>query len=391
MGKIRVVHVYKSFNVYNGLIEILNILAHNMDHTKYELGVCVYEYNNNDFGKKFQELGGKIYNLNIPSRAYNKHEEFLSLYRFFKEEKPDIVQTHVLKANLYGTLAARLAKVPVVIATEMTLKDIASSKVSRFRDRLIQPLVSAIVNKCDRFVVTSEFIQKEWSGSIKKNRFEVVYPPFNLEKYDQAIRKPQSSFRAIGKRVGFVGRLSEEKSVSTLLNAIGIVKRIYPDMELKIVGTGPMESLLKKQCVDMRIANNVKFEGYKENSFESLKEMDIFVLPSRTEGCPIVILEAMAMGLPVIATNVGGNPELVINNETGFLIPHDDAEVMAEKILLLIADKDYARQLGQNGRRRAFAEFHPSSFTHKLQNLYSQIYGEKLSVKQINSPVSGGG
>lgn len=379
MGRIKVVHVYKSFNVYNGLIEILNILAHNMDHTKYELGICVYEYNENDFGKKFQELGGKIYNLNIPSRVYNKHQEFLSLYRFFKEEKPDIVQTHVLKANLYGTIAARLARVPVVIATEMTLKDIASSKFSRLRDRLIQPFVSVIVNKCDRFVVTSNFIQKEWSGSIKKNRFEVVYPPFNLEKYDSAIRTPQSGFRTIGKRIGFVGRLSEEKSVSTLLNAVVTVKKMHPDMELKIVGTGPMEGLLKKQCEVLKIAKNVKFEGYRANSFESLKEMDIFVLPSRTEGCPIVILEAMAMGLPVIATNVGGNPELVINNETGFLIPYDDAEKMAEKILLLIADKEFARHLGQNGRRRAFAEFHPSSFTHKLQDLYNQIYREKMS------------
>jgi glycosyltransferase involved in cell wall biosynthesis len=373
MRKLKILHVYKSFNVYNGLIEILMILAQNMNHDQYELGVCVYEYDNNEFGQKFQQLGGKIYNLNISPNLLTKHEEFMGLYNFFRQHKPDVVQTHVLKANLYGTMAARFAKVPVVIATEMTLKDIAPTSLKRFRDRLIHPMVSLIVSKCDRFMVTSQFIKNEWVDKKSENRFEVIYPPFNMEKYDAAIRKPKSSTGSTGKRIGFVGRLSEEKSVKTLISAIAIVARSYPDVKLSIVGTGPNEAELKAQCDELNLNSNITFEGYKSNSFESLREMDVFVLPSRTEGCPIVVLEAMAMGLPVIATNVGGNPELVIDGKTGYLVPVDSSECVAANIEKLITNRSLSRELGQNGKNRAFTEFHPASFTSKLQNLYSQL------------------
>jgi glycosyltransferase involved in cell wall biosynthesis len=375
MSKLKVIHVYKSFNVYNGLIEILTILAQNMNHDLYELGVCVYEYDNNEFGKKFQQLGGKIYNLNISPKLATKHQEFTALYKFFKQHKPDIVQTHVLKANIYGTMAAKMAKVPVIIATEMTLKDIASTRLKRFRDRLLHPIVSLIISKCDRFMVTSEFIKNEWVDSRSKDRFEVIYPPFNLEKYDIANSKPLVTSDSFGKRIGFVGRLSEEKSVKTLINAIAIVVKSYPGVTLSIVGTGPKELELKSLCNELNLNSNITFEGHKANSFESLKNMDVFVLPSRTEGCPIVILEAMAMGLPVIATNVGGNPELVIDGRTGYLVPVDSSECMAASIEKLISNRRLSRELGQNGKNRAFTDFHPYSFTNKLQMLYSHLAG----------------
>ena len=375
MNKLKVLHVYKSFNVYNGLIEILMILAQNMNHEQFELGVCVYEYEDNEFGRRFQQLGGKIYNLNIPANLLAKHQELTALYKFFKLHKPDIVQTHVLKANLFGTVAARLAKVPVVIATEMTLKDIASTRLKRLRDRLLHPMVSFIIGKCDRFMVTSQFIKNEWIDNRSRNGlFEVIYPPFNLEKYNIAIRKPLIASGSIGMRVGFVGRLSEEKSVKTLINAISIVVRSHPGIRLSIVGTGPSETELKSLCNVLKLNSYVIFEGYQANSFESLKEMDIFVLPSRTEGCPIVILEAMAMGLPVIATNVGGNPELVINGKTGYLVPVDSAESIAENIEKLINNRSLSRELGQKGKKRAFTDFHPASFTNRLQTLYSQLF-----------------
>lgn len=385
MERLKVIHVYKSFNVYNGLIEILTIMAQNINHSRYELGVCVYEYKDSEFGKKFQDLGGKIYNLNIPSNIINKHEEFLSLYRFFKKEKPHIVQTHVLKANLFGTVAARMAKVPVVIATEMTLKDIASTNFSRFRDRLIQPLVGFVINRCDRFVVTSQYIKNEWAGNLNHERFEVIYPPFNLDKYDKAIRSPQPAPMSVGKRIGFVGRLSEEKSVNTLIDAMSIVNKSHPDAVLSIIGTGPMEKYLKKQCNKLNLNKTIRFEGYKPNSFESLKEMDIFVLPSRTEGCPIVVLEAMAIGLPVIATNVGGNPELVIDGETGLLIPVEQPEIMAMSIIKLIENSNLTQKLGQNGKKRAFTEFHPSYFTERLQKLYDHLVSKNDRSFKLNN------
>lgn len=373
MDKVRIIHVYKSFNVYNGLIEILQILAQNIDHDRYEFSVAVFEYEKNSFGEMFEKSGGKIINLNLHQNAFTEYQYILALKKLFTAYKPHIVQTHVLKANLYGTLAAKMAQVPVVVATEMTLKDIAPTAAKRFRDRLVQPIVGYIIDNCDRFMVTSEFIKREWMNSANQNRFEVIYPPFNLDKYDKAVRIPRTDIQSVGRNIGFVGRLSEEKSVDILLEAIAIVKEQYPDIMLTVVGTGEMEGQLKKHAELLGITDNVRFTGYCQNSFEVLKEIDVFVLPSRTEGCPIVILEAMAMGLPVIATRVGGNPELVEDNITGFLVSHGRPDQIAEGIKKLIEDRDMARVMGQNGRKRAFTQFHPSTFTDKLQSLYLQL------------------
>ena len=377
MEKLKIVHVYKSFNIYNGLIEILTILAQNIDHDKYELGVCVNEYQRNTFGDKFEGLGGKIFNLNIPQKIYNEPRSIVALYNFFKSYKPHVVQTHVLKANFFGTIAAKMAKVPVVIATEMTLKDTAPSSVRRIRDKLIQPFAGYFINNCDKFVVTSNYIKNEWARAGTDRSFEVIYPPFNLEKYDQAVRKPRVQTKFPGKRIGFVGRLSEEKSVDLLLESMIRVHKSDSEADLTIVGTGPIEQQLKSYCSKIGLDGCVNFAGYKSNSFEALKEMDVFVLPSRSEGCPIVILEAMAMGLPVVATNVGGNPELVVDNETGFLVPHANSDKMAQAILTLISDRERARTFGQNGRKIAFTKFHPSSFTNKFQTLYEKMYTSK--------------
>ncbi len=377
MQKIKILHVYKSFNVYNGLIEILTILAQNLDHQKFELGVCVNEYQENSFGNKFEGLGAKIFNLDIkPGLGYN-YRQILELSRFFKQYKPDIVQTHVLKANLFGSIAAKMAKVPAVITTEMTLKDTAPTAMKRLRDCFIQPAALFMINRADKFMVTSEYIKRQWTGFKTNDRLELIYPPFNLDKYDRAVRIPRNQIEFIGKRVGFVGRLSEEKSVDTLIRAMVIVLSEIADVRCMIVGTGPLESQLRSYCETLNISKWIEFIGYKENSFEALREMDVFVLPSRSEGCPIVILEAMAMGLPVVATDVGGNPELVVHNQTGLLFPAGDEQKLADAICELINSREKAREMGQKGRKRAFDKFHPSFFANKMMNMYQQLYEPK--------------
>jgi len=382
MQKIKILHVYKSFNTYNGLIEMMTILAQNLDRQKFELGVCVNEYQENTFGKKFEGLGAKIFNLDIkPGMGYN-YRQLMELSRFFKQYRPDIVQTHLLNANLYGSIAANMARVPAVITTEMLPIDTAPTAIKRFRDGLIKSAVSFMINRSDKFMVTSEFIKKQWTGNKIKDRLEIIYPPFNLEKYDRAVRTPRNQIDSIGKRVGFVGRLSEEKAVDTLIKAMVMVLSKITDVRCMIVGTGPRENQLRSYCETLNISRSVEFTGYQENSFEALREMDVFVLPSRTEGCPIAILEAMAMGLPVVATDVGGNPELVVHNHTGILIPQGDENKLSDAICELINNRERAREMGQNGRKRAFTTFHPSSFAFKLMAIYQQIYDKKCVVEK---------
>ncbi|MCL2688552.1 MAG: glycosyltransferase family 4 protein [Chitinispirillia bacterium] len=385
MQKIKILHIYKSFDVFNGLIEILTIMAQNLDHKRFELGVCVFEYSGNAFGEKFERLGGKIFNLGVPQKVVFEPQSFVSLLSFLKEYKPHVVQTHVLKANLIGSIAARMAKVPVIIGTEMTLKDTAPSRFGRLRDKVLQPFTSAALKKCDSFVVTSQFIKQEWEDGMeeksknsddKQSPFRIIYPPFNLEKL-KAAQNTKFSRSSDIKTIGFIGRLSDEKSIDKLLEATKIVSSSYSQARLCIVGTGPLEDQLKKQCDDLGLSKVVEFSGYKANVFEALKAFDIFVLSSRTEGCPIVILEAMAAGLAVVSTDVGGNPELVEDGKTGILVRPNSPQAMASALLTLLNDESKAQKMGIAGQKRAFTVFHPSKFTASLQELYLELYHKK--------------
>lgn len=381
MAKVKVVHIYKSFNVYNGLIEILTIMAQNMDHSKFDLGVCVFSYDGTPFGDKFQSLGGKIFNLGVQKRVGQEAHQVVSLYRFLENHRPDIVQTHVLKSNLYGVGAAARAKVPVIIGTEMTLKDTAPSQLRRLRDRVIQPIVSFVaLRHCDKFVVTSEFIKQEWYSSRYGEKFEVIYPPFNVEKYNEAqIGNTAATISGARKRrIGYIGRLSEEKGVALLIEAMGFVKKQVPNAVLEVVGTGPQEQELKALAEKLRLGENIEFLGYRENVFRVLKDIDVFVLPSRSEGCPIVVLEAMAMGLPVVATRVGGTPELLVEGSTGLLVQYGRPEDLGQAISWALENEEEAKRMGEKGKQLAFNRFHPTKFVSKIEELYMRLYTEKV-------------
>jgi glycosyltransferase involved in cell wall biosynthesis len=377
MEKLKILHVYKSFNVFNGLVEILTIMAQDIDHERFELGVCVNEYDPSPFGEKFERLGGHIHSLNTGRGWFAELSAFVKLVRFLKRHRPDVVQTHVLKANLVGVLAAKIAGVPVVIATEMTLKDTAPTTGKRIRDRLLHPIATRLINSCDKFVVTGQFIRNEWARDIDPGRCEVIYPPFNLEKMQAALRAPRKLAPNAAKNIGFVGRLSEEKAVHTLLAAFVQVRERVQNSILTIVGTGPLEQELKACASRLGMAEHIHFTGYLPNSFEALKQFDLFVLPSRTEGCPIVILEAMAVGLPVVATRIGGNPELVSDGESGLLVPANDPAAMADAIVKILSEESLAKQMGEKAREHALDCFHPNLFMRHLQGLYLKLYEQK--------------
>jgi glycosyltransferase involved in cell wall biosynthesis len=374
--KIKVVHVYKSFNVYNGLIEILSILADNIDHNRFELTACVNEYNGNEFGENFIKKGGKI-KIIKNEKLSSEYDKINNLYRYFIDKRPHIVQTHVLRANLTATLTAKSANVPVIIATEMTLRNIAPPGLKRLRDFILQVALQYSLTKCDRFIVTSDYLKKEWSPRWLQKKTEIIYPPFSIEKFKIANKNEKPKRDENRCVIGFVGRLSEEKRVDDLLRAIKIVKDKHENVNCLIVGTGPEEGKLKKLVSELNLSHMVSFTGYSKNSFEKLLDFDIFVLPSRTEGCPIVILEAMASGLPVVATNVGGNMELVQDDVTGILVPTNNPFVMAEKICKLITNKNLRLNMGKNGKSLAFSKFAPEKFSKGLIDVYLNLMKEK--------------
>jgi len=164
---------------------------------------------------------------------------------------------------------------------------------------------------------------------------------------------------AFGKRVLFVGRLDPVKGAPLLIEAFAKAAADHPDAVLTVVGDGPSRAAAEAQAAELGIAGRVRFLGFRSQAevAEILEEADMLVLPSFAEGVPVVLMEAMASRIPVVASLVAGVPELVSEGESGFLVPPGDVETLADRIETLLADPERARAMGLAGRAKVEAEF----------------------------------
>ncbi|RMF03428.1 MAG: glycosyltransferase family 1 protein, partial [Chloroflexi bacterium] len=163
-------------------------------------------------------------------------------------------------------------------------------------------------------------------------------------------------------------RLSPEKRVNQLLDVWPAVRAAHPAATLLILGTGPQESVLRQQAGD-----GVLFCGRVDNVAPHLQASDLFVLPSATEGLSNALLEALAVGLPVIATNVGGAPDVVEHGHGGWLIPPDQPEQLQEALVTLLADPFQCRQFGQLARLRIERDYALPAVAQRLRRLYDSV------------------
>ena len=178
--------------------------------------------------------------------------------------------------------------------------------------------------------------------------------------------------------LGYVGRIMPEKDLETWLRAAAVVGQRYPEAQFVLVGEGRDASTLsqlQRLATDLGIGARVHFPGYRAQLLPVYAAFDLFVLTSRREGLPNSVLEAMAMGLPVVTTDVAGTKELVVHGQTGFVLPQGDVQGLAQAMLSLVDNTQLRQCLGRAGRQRVEQEF---SFTGRLQRieaLYARLLG----------------
>jgi len=172
--------------------------------------------------------------------------------------------------------------------------------------------------------------------------------------------------------VGTVGRLSEVKQQDVLLRAFARVVQRVRDVHLVLVGDGPMRDTLGELAKELKVADRVHFAGYQAQPEAYLRAMDVFALTSCSEGTPLSILEAWAAGLPVVASAVGGIPELVKDGTTGLLVPFGDEEVLCHALCTVLTDKDRAQRMGDAGRRVVQAGFDVGRIAEVYEHHYRQ-------------------
>jgi glycosyltransferase involved in cell wall biosynthesis len=186
-------------------------------------------------------------------------------------------------------------------------------------------------------------------------------------------------FAYLGPRPGgpavVVARLSPEKDVETLLGAAALAVQEQPSFSLEIAGGGPELPRLERLSGQIGLQGHVRFLGEVRDVPSVLARASLFVLPSLTEGISLTLLEAMARGLPVVATRVGGNPEVVVDQETGFLVPTKSPQELAQAMLRLRNDPELARRMGLAGRRRVEQVFDVRRMVADYEKLYLELMG----------------
>jgi glycosyltransferase involved in cell wall biosynthesis/folate-dependent phosphoribosylglycinamide formyltransferase PurN len=313
---------------------------------------------------------------------------FGKLISLLSKERYDIVHTHTSKGGFLGRLAARLAKVPVTIHTPHG--HVFHSYFSRPIEALFLFLERQSARLSSRLVALTEAEREEhlklgvgrpdqWMtipSGVNENRFSDI--PANRKRELRSLLGIPSE-KTI---VGFIGRLASVKGAHHLLEAIPKIRESAPETHFLFVGDGEERLVLEKRVNELGLAEALTFTGYQEDISEFLALVDILVVPSLNEGMGRVIAEGGLAGKPVIASNVGGIPDLVKNNETGILVSPRSPSEIAQAVIRLVRDPELGRELGANLRRRVQEGFTERQMVEKIHSLYQQLLGLKEVLRE---------
>jgi glycosyltransferase involved in cell wall biosynthesis len=183
--------------------------------------------------------------------------------------------------------------------------------------------------------------------------------------------------------VGTLGRLTEQKGHRTLLQAVASLVRNVPNLVLLLAGAGPLRAELESEAARLGLADHVRFLGMRRDRATLYAAMDIFVLPSRWEGLSLALVEAMGAGRAIVATEVGGNPEVVRHRQTGLLVPPVDAGALSDALLTLATDRQLRASLGDAAAADARMRFSIERHVTELAALYRQGLGERSDVPAL--------
>ena len=364
MKKIKILHVITSLGL-GGAEKLLLSYLKNLDKKKYSFYVCCLRDKPDDLSFEISEYA-QIINLKMKNK-FNPAVIF-HLLNVIKKIQPEIIHTHLFQPRIYTTFAHLLYRRGVLITHKHSIVNPRKHHIF-----MLLEMVTILFN--NKVIAISESVKKSLNKYefIPKSKIFVLTNSIDCKKFNEAFK--QRAY-PIDKSIviGTVGRIERVKGIKYLLLAMKIILRQYSNARLEIVGDGSELNELKLLAEKLGISNSVIFFGKLAHPIPNYSRMDIFVLPSLLEGFGIVLLEAMAAGIPVIATNVHGIKEVVIDGKSGILIPPKNPEAIAKSVLRIIEDPRLSKDLVEEGFKRARL-FDIQEHLLKLENLYNSLLG----------------
>jgi len=369
MPKPRIIY-FQQYLAVGATEEYFYLLMQGMDKTRFDITfTCPRNVILDSLATKIEALGVKVYRYSLVTN------NFLYWRSFFLKFRPDIV--HFNDPCLDGIIAARLAGVPVSVMTHHTPE---LNRKYNLKGRIFEKI--AFRYRRLNFIFTSEFDRET---GIKKDKVSsdksfVIYYGLPPEKFNQRYDKKKIYEEFLlpedCRIIGNIGRLSSQKGQSYLIEAAPFIIERFKSVKLFFVGEGELESELKAEVQKKGLANYFIFTGHRTDIPRLLSAFEMLVMPSWFEGLCFAVIEASAMGLPVIATDVGGLRRSVVDGKTGLLIPPHDPEALAKAILWMLEHSKESKEMGLAGRKYFEELFTQDRMVEKTEELYEGLLGK---------------
>jgi glycosyltransferase involved in cell wall biosynthesis len=315
-----------------------------------------------------REAGVEV--VELPSRRSMELGRLRALRRHLAAFRPHVLHTVLWSGNAYGRLAAIALGIPVVVAAERNVIRRPGWQ------RAIERVLDAVT---DRYLVNSEAIVQELtaSGGLPRAKMQVIHngidpgrlPPFDP---DRARARRALGLDPARRLVAQIGRLEPQKDYPTYLDAAARIAADVPDVDFLVVGEGRLRDALETEAAARGLGDRVRFTGVRHDVPALLGAVDVCVLTSLYEGLPNVVIEAMATGAVAVATDVGGARELVVPDETGFIVPVRRPDLVADATIALLRDADRARRMAVAAHARIVERFTVDAMVRRTSAVYEE-------------------
>lgn len=357
------------------LRQLLQLVEHVQPNGRYDFLLCFTWLVGLTHPKLFAQIRAKSRDVKVVLQHKRFDRSLVqSVRELVVENGINLLQTHGYKPSILGFFLKRSLGIPwVAFLHGNTSED--------FKVRCYFFLEKMAVRKADAVVTVSEAMRHALlkqgfppnkihvlRNAIDPGFLQAVAPGLASEELSRLLGQ-----NCVGPLIGIIGRMSPEKGHAIFLEAFPLVLAQMPNAKTVFLGTGQEEARLRKICAEKGLENHVHFMGFQEDVAAWYPALDLVVLPSLSEGLPNVAMEAMLFGKPVVATNVGGVPEVVVDGVTGKVVPPRDLSALADAVVEMLSSPEIMAEYGTRGRKKVLEEFSPQVRANRMMEIYDEV------------------
>jgi glycosyltransferase involved in cell wall biosynthesis len=357
---------------------VLQLLEH-APADAFEYQLCNFCAENRPLGQFVDEAQRRNLNLSLLKQRFTFDPHLIiQARRVIRERDINLIQTHGYKANTIGLFLKVLCRLPWMGFAHGFIEE---DRKLRFYNRIER----LVLRRANLIVAVSESLKASLTRSgIAAHKIRVVHNAIDSNEATPQISRNEIRQRygltPAHKVIGVIGRLSPEKGQMIFLKAMEKTARGIPGVKALIVGDGPDRAALEAFCRGKGLSDHVLFLGYQKRIADLYQALDLLVLPSLSEGLPNTLLEAMTFGVAVLATTVGGVPE-VVQNGNGMMVPPNDPEALAERMVELLGQDALRHAIGLKGKNSLYPRFAPHTRVRQITGLYEELLSERAKTQ----------